>query len=190
MESVGRSCQRVRSPASRQLSNSRSAELSALSAISGVYRAYTWYNVSIIVWCGNVSGADLDEYEKACAMCRESFPEKLSAIHIILPGATQLPGREVREKLSRIDDNYVDIVAAFAVVILGSGFWASAVRGVLTALNMRMRRRTFEMRIHADLEAVVEWLPEEHEERTGVKIAAPELLAALRQAVDGRTLRR
>jgi hypothetical protein len=159
-----------------------------MSEVPGIYTAYIWHNISVMVWRGSSSLTDLKQYERGCEQCRKRFPGGISAIHIIMPMDKQLPSSEVRDEMSRINDLYVDMVVAFAVVIFGGGFWAGAVRGLITALNMKLvRKRPFEMRTHANLEGVIEWLPAEHERRTGVKIAPQELLAVLRAAAATAT---
>jgi len=95
-----------------------------------------------------------------------------------------LPSTEVRESLTRINLDYEDLVKAVAIVICGSGFRASAMRGLLTAMNLRvLRPRTIEMRTHADLDAVVAWLPAEHRRRIGEAVAPEELRSVLHQTL-------
>jgi hypothetical protein len=63
----------------------------------------------------------------------------------------------------------------------GGGFWASTQRSVITAMRLASRR-AFEMRIHAEAEEIVAWLPTAHEKRNGVVLDPARLLEILRQA--------
>jgi hypothetical protein len=67
------------------------------------------------------------------------------------------------------------------IVLDGAGFWASTLRSVITAMRLASKS-AFEMRIHAEVEEVVAWLPAAHEKRNGVVLDPARLLEILRQA--------
>jgi hypothetical protein len=163
---------------------SPSKALTTFGAAPGIFEAFLWQNVSIVVWSGTATLESVDVYEDLCRQSRERFPAGLSSVHIIVPRQSLLPGSQVRDALTRVNAQYLDLVGAVAIVIQGGGFWASAVRGMITALTLSLTRsRGFELRIHAHVDEVAEWLPAAHLKRTGVTLGHDELQSALQRAV-------
>ncbi len=68
-------------------------------------------------------------------------------------------------------------------MLLGGGFWNSALRSAITGVLM-LTPRSFPVRIHNTIDEVVGWLPDEHLRRTKVRLSPAELAAAL-QAAQG-----
>jgi hypothetical protein len=157
--------------------------LETLGAEPGSLLVRGWQNVSIAVWSGPASAANVSLLDQISGRFKERHPEGMSAVHIV-HGQTPLPSSEAREGLVRVSNAYADCLGGVAVVIGGTGFWASTMRSVVTAMRV-LSSRAFEMRIHGTVEEVIEWLPAVHHKRTGVKLEASELLAALRQAQAG-----
>jgi hypothetical protein len=104
----------------------------------------------------------------------------VSAIHLAASDIG-LPPSEVRNALLDMMARYGPHTACLAIVLEGSGFWASAMRSVITGMRM-LAPRAFSMRIHEDVDAVCEWLPLEHHRRTGVNLDREELRLALQRA--------
>ncbi|MET0390851.1 MAG: hypothetical protein ABW321_33065 [Polyangiales bacterium] len=150
------------------------------TVIPGVYSAYVYKNVSILVWFGPMLMEDVATFEQGCqAMC-EIHPEGVSSVNIIVPGGRSMPTAEVRSELTKVLARYSPHTAGAAVVIRGDGFWASALRGMIIALSLLLpRRRHFQ--IFGSLDAAAEWLPALHAEKTGVTIGSDELLTVLQQ---------
>jgi hypothetical protein len=146
--------------------------------LPGVYSAYMWKNVAIALWFGPLSLADIPAFEAGCkARCQE-HPEGLSMVNIMVPGGKSMPSGEAREELGRIMREYEAHSAEVFVVIQGAGFWASALRGLTTAVSMLAPR--YRLHIAANFVQVAELLPEPHRARTGVEIDPKELLRAIR----------
>ncbi|MET0342218.1 MAG: hypothetical protein ABW252_14535 [Polyangiales bacterium] len=76
---------------------------------------------------------------------------------------------------------YEPFIACVGVVLLGSGFWASAMRNMVIGLWLLVRT-PFEYRMHGRVEELFEWLPAAHETRTGVVITPTELSALRSEA--------
>jgi hypothetical protein len=155
-------------------------ELSVLGVEPGAFTVYGWQNMTFVVWSGPATTASVAHLDRLTVQTRERYPQGSSAVHIVR-GQTPLPSTEARQGLVRLTNEYGDWLAAVAVVIGGSGFWASTMRSVVTAMRM-LGSREFEMRIHGSVDEVVEWLPVVHFKRSGVQVDGAELLAALRQA--------
>jgi hypothetical protein len=148
-----------------------------------VFRSFVIQNVVITAWIGTATLSSLASYERLCAQCRERFPRGMSAVQIVSTSRSQLPDTAVRDELTRINSAYSDIVAGCAIVITSQGFLASALRGLVTALMLRLERpRGLEIKIHKDFEGAADWLSPLHRQRTGVSIERDALLQALYQA--------
>jgi hypothetical protein len=146
--------------------------------IPGVYSAYVWKNVAIALWFGPLSLADIPAFEAGCkARCQE-HPKGMSLVNIMVPGGKSMPSPEAREELGRIMREYEAYSAEVVVVIPGAGFWASALRGLITAVSMIAPR--YHLHIAANFVQVAELLPEPHRARTGVELDPKELLRAIR----------
>jgi hypothetical protein len=149
--------------------------------VPGCLAVYGLQNLSFVIWLGPANVESVARLEQITAVLRERHPEGASGIHIVVPGQTQLPTAEARAGLVRMTNEYASWLGGVAVVIGGGGFWASAMRSVVTAMRV-LGSRAFEMRIHGTIEEAVEWLPAAHFKRTGVKIERDQLLRAARQA--------
>ena len=172
----------VRHAESRPLASSAPVELTELGSEPGAFVVYAWRNLAFVVWTGPATSANVGVLDQISARYRDQHPEGTSGVHIVR-GGIPLPSTEAREALVRLSNDYAASLAAVGVVIGGSGFWASTMRSVVTALRV-LGSRTFEMRIHGKVDEIVDWLPAVHEKRTGVKLEPGELLQALRKAAS------
>jgi hypothetical protein len=138
----------------------------------------------IFVWLSAATGADVELLAKGIGPNLKLYPRGQSHIHVVKSGIG-LPTPEARARFAALMEQYDRQLACVAVALLGRGFWASALQGAITGMRM-LAPRSFEMRTHSDLEAIVEWLPDAHGKRTGVFLEPVELLAAVKQAfLDG-----
>jgi hypothetical protein len=153
--------------------------LALSTTIPGVYTAYTWKNISIALWFGPPASLDdVATFERACQRRAEASPHGFSTVHIMVRGGKSMPTPEVRAELSRIFRHYSQFAAGVVVVIPGKGFWASAIRGLVTALTL-ISQTDVKPQICETYGEVAEWLPGVHAERTGVQVDSRELLGAL-----------
>jgi hypothetical protein len=93
---------------------------------------------------------------------------RLSGIHMVLEGAG-LPTPEGRAGLVDTIKNQADQFGAIAVVIGGTGFFASAVRSFLTGLRI-LAPRDFDFRLHGKSSEILDWFPAAHQRRTGQRV--------------------
>jgi len=68
-----------------------------------------------------------------------------------------------------------------ATVFEGGGFWASALRSIATGMRM-VAPRSFSWRINSDIDEIVDWIPDEHVKRTGVRLNRRQFVSALKNA--------
>jgi len=168
-------------PADQATATASALGLTLASAVDRVYTSYVWKNVVIVVWFDAATVESILVFERSCQERAQKHPQGMSSVHIMVPGGKSLPTAEARAELSRVMREYAQYSAATAVVIPGTGFWASALRGMITAVSM-LARTSANPRICGDFAAVAAWLPEVHEQRTGVRISANELVSALQSA--------
>lgn len=157
------------------------SRLTFLNSVPDVYTAYLWQNVAITLWFGPATLESCVILERGCRKQAAEHPEGLSLVNIMIPGGRSMPGAEVRSELTRIMRDHTQHAAAVAVIIPGSGFWASALRSLVVALSM-LRPRDMQLQIFGSAPPLVEWLLPLHAARTGVQLDAAELLSALREA--------
>jgi hypothetical protein len=160
---------------------SSALQITPLTTLPGVYSAYLWKNVAITLWFGPPAMDDVATYERGCRARAEEFPGGVSSVHIMLPGGRALPSPEVRVELRRVIQTYSYVSAGIAIVIPGVGFWASALRGLVTALSV-LGKTDIKPQICGGYAEVAAWLPEVHRERTGVQLDSGELLSVLQKA--------
>jgi hypothetical protein len=141
-------------------------------------------NLTVIVWWTQATGAAV---ERVARLTREVSAQhgRLSNIHLIRDGAL-VPTPAARSGFVRMMKDHAEQLANVAVVVGGSGFWASMMRSAITGMRF-VSPRTFELRLHADPREIMSWLPQAHLARCGTPLsdaALAELLATAAQTLD------
>jgi hypothetical protein len=127
----------------------------------------SWKNVLVSVWQEQGTIVAIDRMLAAIsAMPRIS--EKRSDIYVITEGA-RLPEAGVRDHFIEVIQAHSNELACCAVVVEGSGFWASALRSFVTGLHW-LAPRSFDFRLHGSIDEVIERLPPIHERLSGVHL--------------------
>ena len=160
-------------------------QLICLDFEPGQYAFFAWQNVLICVWPTAATGAAVERWGSHVRELLKQHPKGESHIHIVKAGAP-VPTADARAGFVGLMHEFEHNLAAAAVCLLGSGFWASAISAAITGMRM-LAPRSFEMHIHRDLESVGEWLPDEHHRHTGVVLRPDDLLAVLREAFSEGT---
>ncbi len=161
-------------------SSAGSVQLVCLDSEPGKFAFFGWQNVLVSVWLAAGTGAAVERLGNATRPYEKFHPRGVSNIHLVKGGAG-MPTAEARAGFVGLMERYSAWFACIAVSLLGRGFWASALQGAVTGMRM-LAPRSFEMRIHDDIEGVLEWLPDEHLRRTGVFLDKDELYAVMNQA--------
>lgn len=158
------------------------AEIESLGGEPGVVSLYGLENITIIVWHSKPTVAAVEELTRVSQYRRAKFSHGISAVHLV-PAALELPDGPTREmfvKLLRDGDGKLAVVC---VLIRGAGFWASAMRSLLTGLRV-VSRGSVDLGLHTDLGAAVDYLLPRHHEKTGVPIGREHLSAVLTKLFD------
>ena len=102
---------------------------------------------------------------------------KISSVHIIM-SSFSLPPADVRAKMGVLAQRYGDRFVCSASLLAGTGFWASAIRGAVTGIQVfDLRRRR--QRVFAELGELAAWVAPTHNEATGSTMSPHELEHAL-----------
>ena len=145
-----------------------------------------YQDVIIIVWGIDASAHLLDEYAKVLAQVASTHG-MFSIIHIA-PGVRPLPSGELRAEFAAIAQQYAEQLQLTAVLIAGSGFWISAVRSVITSVQVVLRRK-LNARVCGSSNEVVTWLAPEHSSQTGRQLDGAQLKAAIDWMLDHPSVR-
>ena len=154
--------------------------LSLLDSEPGRVYIGAWRNIVFVVWQAAATGPAVERLSRVSHTMKAQHPERVTYIHII-PDRAGLPTAEARSALITLMKELAQSIASAAVVVGGTGFWASTMRSTITGIRF-LSPRAFELRLHASVAEIVEWLPKAHRERTGVAIAPTELHRLLRLA--------
>ena len=154
------------------------ADPTLLDHEAGVVSLYGAENITFIVWHGQPNEHAVDRLHRITERRRRQFPNGISVVHVV-KGNIALPDQTTREAFVRLMKSSNGALACVAVVVGGTGFWASAARSLITSLRV-LARGEFDMRLHGEIAEVVKWLPERHAARTGVHMDAAQLAHVLR----------
>jgi hypothetical protein len=158
------------------------AEIESLGGEPGVVSLYGLENITIIVWHGKPTVAAVEQLTRVSQHRRAKFSHGISAVHLV-PATFELPDGPTRDmfvKLLRDGDGKLAVVC---VLIRGGGFWASAMRSLLTGLRV-LSRGSVDLGLHTELGATVDYLLPRHHEKTGVPIGREQLSAVLTKLFD------
>jgi hypothetical protein len=111
-----------------------------------------------------------------------------SNIHIVSESAG-VPSEGAREGLIKMADRYEGSLACIGVALLGTGFWASARASAVTGMRMQSPKSPA-FKVETSLDAIADWLPSPHMERTGVTLRPTLLRGAMVEALERTTATR
>jgi hypothetical protein len=154
-------------------------EVTIAARVRGHYVFGACKNVLITYWQHQANGEAIKRLVSVCDELLKAHPGGVSIVHLVREGAG-LPDAEAREGLARMGDRFANETACLAVVLMGAGFWASALQSVLTGIRLIAPPRPSVMRFSRDLEALESWFAQEHQRRSGVRIEPAVLTALLR----------
>jgi hypothetical protein len=149
----------------------------------GHFGFYVWQNIMIVRWSRSGTGPAVERLTHVREKLETEHPEGLSVVHLIVDNAG-LPTAEARAGVKELLARYRNQRVCLAVVVLGAGFWASAMRAAITGVRMLIPGE-LAMSIFAELEDVAKWLPPRHQRGTGTSIAPDQLLGVLRSVMAG-----
>ncbi|HKP61588.1 MAG TPA: hypothetical protein VJV78_32885 [Polyangiales bacterium] len=137
-------------------------------------------NIAVMAWHEMATAPVIEALHASAADRRERYPSGMSYIHI---GRVELAMMDsaTRGTFVRIAKELGTYSACTAIVTQASGFWASTLRSIVTGIRV-LSGTPSEIRFHEKVEEVLEWLPEAHSARTGVKIDLDRLRRVLLKA--------
>lgn len=143
-------------------------------------RCYMGYfrNLSLVVWAGGADGAAVLRVRKLSHHLIKAYPDGHSNITFVLGGVAP-PTEDARQAFAYIFNGKASDLRCMAVILEGDGFWASALRSTVTSLRQASSSQ-FAVRLFNTPDAILDWFPAEHAERTGVVINGPDLKAVMR----------
>lgn len=157
-------------------------ELVVLESEPGHFLFGAYHNVAVCAWAAQATTTAVSRLGHVVGSISRTHPEGMSMLHVVLEGAG-VPEAETRDALVALATARAERVASVAVAVLGSGFWASAVRSFVTGVRIACPRG-FELAIHATIGEAVAWLPSGHAHRTGVYLSTSGLTAMASSACD------
>lgn len=146
----------------------------------GRYAAGTARGLIVFAWADDATVETIQFLAQLCEKQSAGRTRGFSALHVIHPGVG-LPSSEVRAGLVAAMKRYSDVLARIGVVLLGAGFWASAMQSALTGIRMLAPVGVSQLRISSSCDDVIPWLMAGHEERTGERLSEALLLSAFQQ---------
>lgn len=158
------------------------AKIESFGGEPGVVSLYGFENITIIVWHGKPTVAAAEELTRVSQRRRAEFPHGISAVHLVQV-TFEMPDGPTRDTFVKLLRDGGGKLAVVCVVIRGGGFWASAMRSLLTGLRV-LSRGSFDLGLHTDLAAAVDYLLPRHHEKTGVPIGREQLSAVLAKLFD------
>jgi hypothetical protein len=161
-----------------------SPELVLLHTEPGQHAFYTWHNIMITCWSQRATGPAIEKVAHYRELMDREHPEGVSVIYLIADQAG-LPTPEARAGVKELMARFSKKRACLAILIQGEGFWASAMRAVITGVRMLVPLN-FPMQIFGGAKELVGWLPAHHARQTGVYVAPAELDVVLERLL--RTL--
>lgn len=151
--------------------------------VPGRYVAATTRDIVAFHWVGDAERSAIQLLEQLLDRQTASRTKPASAIHVVHQ-RVGLPNGEVRGALISLLEAYARSMGCVGVALLGTGFWASAMRSALTGIRMIVPMGALPMRFAQGLDDLLPWFCSTHQERTGHALQPASLQATLHQLRD------
>jgi len=109
-----------------------------------------------------------------------AYPEGVSFIHVTHQDVG-LPDAGARKVLARMMAEFAQVTVCVGVVLLGNGFWASAMQSLLTGMRLIAPPRRWQMRFPAHEAVIADWVARMHTQRTQRAINADHIAALIQE---------
>jgi hypothetical protein len=147
-----------------------------------IYCYCAYRNVTIAVWVGQATVPALHEVSGISREMVRRYPNGHSSI-VYIADKIPAPSPEASAAIARAFDTRNGL-ACVSVIIEGTGFFGSGMRGMLSNARRNSEESTALLKVNTSIAEVVEWLPEEHLRRTGVRLDPAALASAMRWLRD------
>jgi hypothetical protein len=143
-------------------------QLSSLRVVRGHVSYSLYQNISIAVWIGQATLPAVQVIPEVTKHMIARFPGGHSSVGFVLDGLPAPPA-DAQALLTKTFEKRSQLMVT-AIVLEGSGFWASGLRGMLNNSH-RDANSDAALKIVTHVDPLVGWFAEEHAARTGVEIA-------------------
>ncbi len=157
-----------------------SQQLKTLDFDPGRFVFQSWQDVLICVWLQEASASDVRRLARLIGPMVRQYPAGISSVQLVAQSAGR-PGADARTVFIETMKKHADDLGCIAVVLGGSGFWASAMSSFITGMRV-VAPWSFGFRVYRSIEEAAAWLPERHLKKTSVRLDAAQLAAAIRTA--------
>lgn len=151
--------------------------------VPGRYVAATVREIVTFYWAGDAERSSMQFLAQVLDKLTANGTKHASALHVVHERVA-LPNAEVRGELISMLQDYARITGCVGVVLLGSGFWASAMRSALTGIRMIMPMGAPPLKFAQSVDEILPWFCATHEERTGLAPNPAQLGGALKHLRD------
>lgn len=155
-------------------------QLELVYAHKDICALFGYGDVNITVWHASGDEPAVLSLEPLAAKRIASFPRGVSGVQLVTHAAG-MPTAGARNALAAQGRKWAKETAAVAVVIEHTGFFGSAMRSVVTGIQL-LAKAEFPIRVFASLQEAADWLPIPHAERTGTVLDPASFYAALKLA--------
>ena len=135
-----------------------------------------WRGIGIVAWATQATGA----HARELAILAEEVGKthtRGSNVSLVVNRAP-LPTQEARRAIHELTLRYEKNIVCAATVIEGAGFWASAIRSLVTSLHL-VGRWSFDLKTFSEIDTLSEWLAPIHTRGVGTSVESKELAGAL-----------
>lgn len=151
----------------------------------GCVMAY-WRNVIVVAWLGPGTLSLIDEQRKLMSLVTLKHA-RISLVHITF-GSFPLPNKEARAGFAALAKDFDARLDHTAVLVGETGFWASAVRSVMTSFLLN-KQGAPKLNLLGTVAETARWLAAGHYVSPGELVDAAELQRALEWVLDLPELR-
>jgi hypothetical protein len=143
----------------------------------GVVSLYGFENITIVVWHATPTLVAAQHLARVSQRRRVEFAHGLSVVHLV-PGRFDMPDGPTRDAFVKLLRDGGGKLAVLGVVVGAGGFWASALRSLVTGLRV-VSRGSFDLGLHTEIRGVVDYLVPRHLTHTGVAVDPDQLTGML-----------
>lgn len=118
-----------------------------------------WLGIAIVIWGTQATPTLTDQLARLAEQAGRTHA-RISIVTLVLRG-TPPPTPAARDAFKALTNQWAARLVCSATLIEERGFWASAIRSLLTGLDLWSGRR-FKLRAFDDIRALAEWAVPQH----------------------------
>jgi hypothetical protein len=163
-------------------------KLAFVGEVAGQFRCWQWKNVAFFCWFDGPSASGARVYSTLFANMAKSSTAKVSTVSVVA-GRFSLPDAETRSEMAALASTHAGRIGCVSIIVPGTGFWVSAVRGFATGVLV-LGPRTYDLHVDRTAEQVTEWFPKAHHKQTGTAVDPTELRDHINAVLACQTLQK